>query len=65
MIVVNEKERAHCEGLTVQQLLVELDPRMPMVSVRINGDPVRRAEWPTRQIEDGDKLLVIPVLGGG
>ena len=65
MIVVNEEERPHQEGMTVQQLLEELDPRQPLVAVKLNGQSVRRAEWSQRRIEDGDEVIVLPVFAGG
>ena len=65
MIVVNEEQRPHRQGQTVAQLLEELDPRQPLVAVRLNGRHVRRAEWEHRRIEDGDELLVLPVIAGG
>jgi len=65
MIVVNEEERPHQEGMTVQQLLEELDPRQPLVAVKLNGQSVRRAEWSERRIEDGDEVIVLPVFAGG
>lgn len=65
MIHVNEQERPHREGQTVQHLLEELDPRQPLVAVKLNGKHVRRADWNDRQIQDGDELLVLPVIAGG
>ncbi len=65
MIVVNEEERPHQEGMTVQQLLEELDPRQPLVAVKLNGQSLRRAEWRDRCIQDGDEILVLPVFAGG
>ncbi len=65
MIVVNEEERPYRPGLTVQQLLEELDPRQPLVAVKLNGQHVRRADWGNRQVQDGDELLVLPVIAGG
>lgn len=65
VIVVNEEERPHRPGLTVQKLLEELDPRQPLVAVKLNGRHVRRADWGERLIRDGDELLVLPVIAGG
>ncbi len=49
----------------MQRLLEELDPRQPLVAVKLNGRSVRRADWPSRRIEDGDEVLVIPIIAGG
>ena len=65
VIVVNEEERPHRPGMTVQALLEELDPRQPLVAVKLNGQSVRRAAWPEQRIEPGDVVLVLPVFAGG
>ncbi len=65
MIVVNEEERPHRPGMTMHDLLVELDPRMPLVAVKIDGRHLPRARWKEHIIEDGDEITVLPVFAGG
>ncbi len=65
MITVNEEERPYPEPMTVHELLVELDPRLPLVAVRINTVHIPRAEWQQRSIQDGDEIVVLPVFAGG
>jgi len=65
MIVVNEEERPHRPGLTVLELLIELDPRLPLVAVKMDGRHLPRAQWKDRVIEDGDEITILPVFAGG
>lgn len=65
MILVNEEGHPHRQGMTVHELLIELDPRMPLVAVKIGGRHVPRSAWKERVIEDGDEISVIPVIAGG
>ncbi len=65
MITVNDEERPEVEGYTVRELLGEMDPKMPMAVVRINGSHVQRVDWKKRKIRDGDEVRVIYIIAGG
>jgi len=46
--------------------LLAADGRLnPHVSVYVNGDQVLGADALSRALRDGDRLLVMPVIGGG
>jgi sulfur-carrier protein len=47
------------------RLLLEPGKLNPFVSVYVNGDQVMGAEALSRPLRDGDRLLVMPVVGGG
>jgi len=65
-IVVNG-ERVNCgDGLTVDELLVEQKVKMPdMVSVELNGQILRRAEFDVTMLKDEDKVEFLYFMGGG
>ena len=65
MIIVNDREIPFREGLTVHQLLYEMDPRMPIAMVKIGGRHFPRAQWETRTIQDGEELRVVYIIAGG
>ena len=65
MIVVNDEERPLREGMTIQDLLEELDPRLPMAVVRIGNVHVPRREWTTRVLKDGEEIRVVHMIAGG
>ncbi len=65
-LVVNG-EQVNCgDGLTVNKLLVEQNVKMPdMVSVELNGKILKRNEFETTALKEGDKLEFLYFMGGG
>jgi sulfur carrier protein len=65
-LVVNGKESTFNENLTVSKLLVEQQVKMPeMVSVELNGEILKRAEFDKKELKDGDKVEFLYFMGGG
>jgi len=65
-LVVKGKETNFNEGLTVSQLLVEQNVKMPdMVSVELNGQILRRTAFETTTLKDDDKVEFLYFMGGG
>jgi sulfur carrier protein len=65
-LTVNGQETSFAEELTVSQLLVQQNVRMPeMVSVELNGQILRRSEFDTAHVTDGDTVEFIHFMGGG
>ncbi len=65
-LIVNGKESDLTEGLTVSQLLVEQDVKMPqMVSVELNKQILKRSEFESTTLNQGDKVEFLYFMGGG
>jgi sulfur carrier protein len=65
-LVVNGTESKLAEGLTVNQLLVEQEVKMPeMVSVELNGQILKRSEFESTTLNEGDKVEFLYFMGGG
>jgi len=65
-IVVNSKQVNCSDGPTVSELLVEQKGKMPdMVSVELNGQNLRRAEFESTVLKDDDKGEFLYFMGGG
>ena len=65
-LVVNGEESNLEEGLTVSQLLVEKEVKMPeMVSVELNGQILKRSEFENTTLNEGDKVEFLYFMGGG
>jgi len=65
-LVVKGKETNFNEGLTVSQLLVEQNVKMPdMVSVELNGQILRRTAFETTTLKDDDRVEFLYFMGGG
>lgn len=65
-LTVNGQEASLAEALTVSQLLAQHDVKMPeMVSVELNGRILRRSEFETTGLTDGDTVEFLYYMGGG
>jgi len=64
--IVNGKESNLAEGLTISQLLIEQEVKMPeMVSVELNGRILKRSEFESTTLNEGDKVEFLYFMGGG
>jgi thiamine biosynthesis protein ThiS len=63
--LLNDKRRTWKPGLTVQALLEELDPLMPIAVVKIGGAHVPRRTWQDRTIKPDDDVRVVYIIAGG
>ena len=65
-LVVNGTESNLAEGLTVNQLLIAQEVKMPqMVSVELNGQILKRPEFESTTLNEGDKIEFLYFMGGG
>ena len=65
-LVINGKDADINESLTVMQLLAQENVRMPeMVSVELNGEILKRPDFETIALEDGDTVEFLYFMGGG
>ncbi|MBC8481066.1 MAG: sulfur carrier protein ThiS [Planctomycetes bacterium] len=65
-LIVNGKEIESNADLTVKGLLVEQDVKMPdMVSVELNEQILKKSQFESTQLKDGDKVEFLYFMGGG
>lgn len=64
-IQLNGEQRQVPEGLNLAGLLEWLGLPLDRVAVERNREVVRRSEWSATQIEEGDRLEVVQMVGGG
>ena len=65
-LVVNGKTIDTADGLTVSELLVKEDVKMPeMVSIELNEKILKRSEFETTKLKDEDKVEFLYYMGGG
>ena len=65
-LIVNGKEDNLAEDLAVSQLLIEKNVKMPdMVSVELNGKILKKTDFETTKLKDGDKVEFLYFMGGG
>jgi sulfur carrier protein len=64
-IVVNGKKLDIQDGLSVNGLLKELRVEDKVMAVAINMEIVKKDNWDTTLLKDGDKLELLHFVGGG
>ena len=65
-LIVNGKEIEFNIDLTVNELLIEQNVKMPdMVSVELNEQILKRSLFENAQLKDGDKIELLYFMGGG
>ncbi len=64
-IYINGQPRELLESLTVRRLLQQLEMTTPHVAVEVNEQLVPRKEHPSWSLQEGDKIEIVTLVGGG
>ena len=66
-VVVNGDDRVVDAGATIADLVAQLGhrPSGPGVAAALNGEVVRRVEWPSTPLGEGDRLEILAATQGG
>lgn len=64
-ITLNGKPRSLDAVENVTQLVHALDVKPEQVAVAINGEVVRRIDWPQTTVQNGDVIEIVRAVGGG
>jgi len=64
-ITVNGQDH-QCQSVTLlPDLLTQLKMNPKLVAIEYNGEILHRQFWPQTQIQSGDALEVVTIVGGG
>ncbi|MEX0683701.1 MAG: sulfur carrier protein ThiS [Dehalococcoidia bacterium] len=64
-IVLNGKPHDLSGTPTIVELIDTLKVKANQVAVAINGEVVRRVNWPQTRVQDGDAVEIVRAVGGG
>lgn len=64
-IQVNGERRTAADGMTIADLLRELDIRPDRVAVEVNLEIVDKQDFGRRGIREGDRVEILSFIGGG
>jgi sulfur carrier protein len=64
-LTVNGKPRDVAGSMTLREFLETHDVKPEMVAVEYNGDIVRRERFAEVHLQEGDRLEIIHMVGGG
>lgn len=64
-ITLNDQPLTLAQALSVAALLEQLDRHQPGTALAINQTIIPRTDWATRQVQDGDDILLFQAIAGG
>lgn len=62
---VNGEVRQCPEGTVLPQFLQQMGLNPRLVAVEYNGEILHRQFWETTQMQEGDRLEIVTIVGGG
>ena len=65
MIKINGENREGFEGMTVSEMLGGLGYKTAYIAVEMNGDILKKENYASTVLSDGDHLEVVNFVGGG
>jgi thiamine biosynthesis protein ThiS len=64
-VYVNGDSKAFPEGVSLADLIAQLDLPAQRIAVEHNRSVVRRSEWESTLLSEGDRVEIVHFVGGG
>jgi len=64
-LTVNGDPHPWRDGLTIEELLREKTFTFPMKVIHVNARLVKKVDWATTVLQDGDVVQVVHLVSGG
>lgn len=64
-LVVNGERFESSDHISIRSLVDSLELSEKRVAVELNGAVVRRSEWDSVRLSEGDKVEIVHFVGGG
>jgi sulfur carrier protein len=64
-VQVNGEPRLCCSDTLLPNFLEQLGMNPRLVAVEYNGEILHRQFWDTKELEPGDRLEIVTIVGGG
>ena len=64
-VEINGERRAFEEQMTLRELIEHLKLAPERLAVELNKRVIRRADWPSTQLNEGDRIEIVHFVGGG
>lgn len=65
LITLNGEQLPIESNIDLETLVDQLELPAKRLAVEMNGNVIRRADWPQTTVNDGDKIEVVHFVGGG
>jgi len=64
-VFVNGEERDFDSATSLAELVTQLDLPVARIAIELNRDVVRRSDWGSTMLNDGDRIEIVHFVGGG
>ena len=64
-IILNGEPKEIPESLALDGLITELGLKSERLAIEVNRRIIRRADWPSTTLSEGDKVEIVHFVGGG
>ncbi len=64
-VMVNGDRQSCAAQTSLPQFLTQLGLNPRLIAVEYNGEILHRQYWETTQLQDGDRLEIVTIVGGG
>ncbi len=64
-VTINGKTETLADGITLAELLAQLDLQPIRVAIEVNEDLVPRKTFAETPVRDGDQIEIVTFVGGG
>ncbi len=64
-IIVNGEEKKVKEGITIVELIELLGIKVKVMAAAVNMEIVKKEDWDSYTLQEGDKLELLHFVGGG
>jgi sulfur carrier protein len=62
---VNGEAQTFSAPLTLPELLAKMNFNPRLIAIEYNGEILHRQHWQTQSIQEGDRLEIVTIVGGG
>jgi sulfur carrier protein len=64
-VFVNGAEKEFGSGISLAELITQLDLPAPRIAIELNREVVRRSDWGSTMLKDDDRIEIVHFVGGG
>ena len=64
-LIVNGERFEAPDDASIQRIVESLDLSAKRIAVELNGSVVRRVDWDSLGLNEGDKIEIVHFVGGG
>ena len=64
-VFVNGDEKDFDVGISLAELIEQLELPAARIAIELNRDVVRRSDWGSTMLKDDDRIEIVHFVGGG